>query len=66
MSLTNIETEAFVVTEPKAPFKLTPISLDEVRGNEILVEMKYSGICHTASPSLPAAGLGNLFLLLLT
>lgn len=50
MSLTNIETEAFVVTEPKAPFKLTPISLDEVRGNEILVEMKYSGICHTVSP----------------
>ncbi|KAG6363617.1 hypothetical protein INS49_008718 [Diaporthe citri] len=47
MSLTNIETEAFVVTEPKAPFKLTPISLDEVRGKEILVEMKYSGICHT-------------------
>lgn len=47
MSVTNIETEAFVVTEPKAPFKLTPISLDEVRGNEILVEMKYSGICHT-------------------
>ncbi|KAG8165155.1 hypothetical protein KVR01_005430 [Diaporthe batatas] len=29
MSLTNIETEAFVVTEPKAPFKLIPISLDE-------------------------------------
>lgn len=49
MSLTNIETEAFVVTEPKAPFKLTPVSLDEVRGNEILVEMKYTGICHTVS-----------------
>ncbi|KAJ0119742.1 alcohol [Diaporthe amygdali] len=47
MSLTNIETEAFVVAEPKAPFKLTPISLDEVREKEILVEMKYSGICHT-------------------
>lgn len=47
MSHTNIETEAFVVAEPKAPFKLTPISLDEVRGNEILVEMKYTGICHT-------------------
>lgn len=66
MSLTNIETEAFVVTEPKAPFKLTPISLDEVRGNEILVEMKYSGICHTASSPLPATGSKSLFLLLLT
>lgn len=55
MSLTNIETEAFVVTEPKAPFKLTPITLDEVRGNEILVEMKYSGICHTVSTLLHPA-----------
>lgn len=54
MSLKNIETEAFVVTEPKGPFKLTPISLDEVRGKEILVEMKYSGICHTVRPAEPS------------
>lgn len=47
MSFTNIETEAFVVHNPGDDFKLTPIVLDKVRGNEILVEIKYSGICHT-------------------
>ena len=39
---TNIETEAFVVDEPNAPFKLTPIILDEMRDDEYLIEMKYS------------------------
>lgn len=47
MSFTNIATEALVVAKPGDDFKLTPIILDEVRGNEVLVEMKYSGICHT-------------------
>lgn len=47
MSFTNIETEAFIVSQPGDDFKLTPIVLDEVRGNEVLVEIKYSGICHT-------------------
>lgn len=46
---TNIETEAFVVDEPNAPFKLTPVILDEVRDDEFLIEMKYSGICHTVN-----------------
>ncbi|KAF2996848.1 hypothetical protein E8E13_003842 [Curvularia kusanoi] len=45
--LRDIETEALVVTEPKADFKLQPIILDEIRDDEVLVEMKYSGICHT-------------------
>lgn len=58
MSVTNIETEAFVVTEPKAPFKLTPIIHDEVRGKEILVEMKYTGICHTVRTSLASTKQG--------
>jgi Zn-dependent alcohol dehydrogenase len=44
---TNIETEAFVVDSPNAPFKLTPIILDEMREDEFLIEMKYTGICHT-------------------
>lgn len=63
MSFTNIETEAFVVHQPGDDFKLTPIVLDEVRGNEVLVEMKYSGICHTVSfPALvvPAVRLETL------
>ena len=42
-----LNTEALVVTEPKADFELLPITLDEVRPDEVLVEMKYSGICHT-------------------
>jgi hypothetical protein len=46
---TNIETEAFVVDAPNAPFTLTPIILDEMRKDEYLIEMKYSGICHTVS-----------------
>ena len=41
----NIETVAFVVNQPREDFKLTPIILDEVRDDEVLVEMKYSGIC---------------------
>lgn len=40
-------TEALVVEQPKADFKLQEITLDEVRQDEVLVEMKYSGICHT-------------------
>jgi hypothetical protein len=43
--LCNIETEALVVMGPKADFKLQPIILDEIRDDEVLVEMKYSGIC---------------------
>ncbi len=46
-SFKNIETVALVVDEAKADFRLQPIILDEVRGDELLIEMKYSGICHT-------------------
>jgi len=41
----NMETVALVVKEPKADFKMMPIILDEVRDDEVLIEMKYSGIC---------------------
>ena len=44
----DFETEALVVSEPKADFKLQPIVLDEIRDDEVLVEMKYSGICTAA------------------
>jgi hypothetical protein len=50
---TNIETEAFVAQEPNAPFKLTRIILDEMRDDEFLIEMKYSGICHTVRTTWP-------------
>lgn len=45
----QIPTKAFVVDAPGAPFALQDVVLDEVRSNEILVEMKYTGLCHTVS-----------------
>ncbi|KAK5661873.1 hypothetical protein OQA88_9981 [Cercophora sp. LCS_1] len=32
---------------------MTPIVIDELRPDEVLVEMKYSGLCHTVSGGLP-------------
>lgn len=46
-TMKDIETIAYVLQEPQADFKLTDIILDEVRADEVLIEMKYSGICHT-------------------
>lgn len=43
----QIPTKAFVVEAPCAPFVLQDVVLDEVRDNEVLVEMKYTGLCHT-------------------
>ena len=42
-----IETEAIVVEAPGAELRMTPILIDELRPDEVLVEMKYSGLCHT-------------------
>ena len=44
-----LQTEALVVQEPKADLTLIDITLDEVRPDEVLVEIKYSGICHTVT-----------------
>jgi hypothetical protein len=46
-ALTNIETVALVVDKPGGAFELKPVVFDEVRDDEFLVEMLYSGICHT-------------------
>jgi hypothetical protein len=46
-ALTTIETVALVVEKPGSGFKLTPVVFDEVRDDEYLIEMMYSGICHT-------------------
>ncbi|KAJ5679643.1 Polyketide synthase enoylreductase [Penicillium macrosclerotiorum] len=43
----QISTKAFVVDSPGASFVLQDVVLDEVRDNEVLVEMKYTGLCHT-------------------
>lgn len=47
-----LRTEALVVREPKDEFTLTPIILDEVRPDEVLIEMRFSGICHTVRRNL--------------
>lgn len=54
---TNIPTKALVVEEVNAPFKLVDIVLDEVRSDELLIEIKYSGVCHTVSLSPFHSGL---------
>jgi D-arabinose 1-dehydrogenase-like Zn-dependent alcohol dehydrogenase len=46
-STKNIETIAYVVHGPNEEFKLESIILDDIQDNEVLVDMKYSGICHT-------------------
>lgn len=43
----KVSTKAFVVDELGAPFKLQDIILDELHADEVLVEIKYTGICHT-------------------
>jgi aryl-alcohol dehydrogenase len=41
-------TQALVVCEPGAPFKYQEISVnDDVRDNEVLLEIKATGVCHT-------------------
>lgn len=40
-------TEALVVRSPGAPWKLETINLDSIREDEALVEIHYTGICHT-------------------
>jgi Zn-dependent alcohol dehydrogenase len=47
--ITNIPTRAFVVEKPGAPFILQEVTLDQVQPHELLIQMKYTGICHTVS-----------------
>ncbi|KAK4101274.1 NAD(P)-binding protein [Parathielavia hyrcaniae] len=42
-----LETEAFVVDKAGGDFVMTPIVIQDLRPDEVLVEMRYSGICHT-------------------
>ena len=45
----DYETVALVVQNAGDDFQMTDIILDEVRDDEVLVEMKYTGLCHTVS-----------------
>ncbi|AEO68462.1 uncharacterized protein THITE_2118006 [Thermothielavioides terrestris NRRL 8126] len=42
-----LQTEALVLSEAGGPFVLTPIVIQDLRPDEVLVEIKYSGVCHT-------------------
>lgn len=60
----KITTKACVVSYKGAPFNLCDVLLEEVRPDEVLVEMKYTGICHTVRLALlvsltPHAGHGS-------
>lgn len=56
-----IKTEALVVEKAGADFVMAPIILGEMGPDEVLVEMKYSGICHTVSNSEPSFILGAAY-----
>jgi Zn-dependent alcohol dehydrogenase len=43
----NIRTKAYVVQGKGKPFTLCDVVLDEIQPNEVLVEIWYTGICHT-------------------
>ncbi|KAK0710539.1 hypothetical protein B0T21DRAFT_387435 [Apiosordaria backusii] len=42
-----IKTEALLVPSPGSPFTLTPVLIQNLRPDELLVEIQYSGLCHT-------------------
>lgn len=43
----NIQTKAFVVDHVGGPFMLKDVVLDSIHGDEVLVEILYTGLCHT-------------------
>ncbi|KAK4083663.1 uncharacterized protein Triagg1_1325 [Trichoderma aggressivum f. europaeum] len=45
--LKSIPTKAYVVEKKGAPFILPDILLDEIQSHEVLVEILYTGLCHT-------------------
>jgi Zn-dependent alcohol dehydrogenase len=48
--MTNFQkTQAYVLDEVDGPFVLRDVVIDEVHDDEVLVEMKYTGLCHTVS-----------------
>ena len=44
-------TEGLVVEESRRGFRFMPVMIDDMRPDDVLVEMQYSGICHTVSMS---------------
>lgn len=46
-STSNIDTIGYVVHQAKGDWVLEDVTLTEMQEDELLVDMKYSGICHT-------------------
>jgi hypothetical protein len=46
-SVKHVETTAYVVEGVGQAFELRDIILDEVRDDELMIEWKFSGVCHT-------------------
>jgi Zn-dependent alcohol dehydrogenase len=46
----GIPTKAYLVEEEGGPFVLKDVVLDQLEPDEVLVEMKYTGLCHTVRP----------------
>jgi len=44
-----------VVEKPNTPFALHDVILDEIWPNEVLVQGKYTGICHTVGSAILCA-----------
>lgn len=51
----NIPTKAYVVSEVGGPFELKDVILGPVQDEEVLVELMYTGLCHTVSLTSPAS-----------
>lgn len=43
------KTKAYVINEVGAPFELKEVILGPVQNEEVLVELMYTGLCHTVS-----------------
>ena len=55
-----VTTKALVVDKPGAPFVLEDVVLDKLRDNELLVDIKYSGLCHTVRIPPPSVTTSSL------
>jgi len=55
-------TDALVVAEPGAAFKLQPIEVNEnIRDNEVLIKIRATGVCHTDLNFSKETGIPGLF-----
>jgi D-arabinose 1-dehydrogenase-like Zn-dependent alcohol dehydrogenase len=56
-----MRTRAAVAFKPKAPLEIVDIDIDKPRDDEVLVEIKATGVCHTDAYTLSGADPEGLF-----